>query len=119
MIVGEITILRPGQAGQIDLCTVGSPVVWDATNIDAAVVQLARPGTTYPTNAQATVKGSNDLVSWVAIDGGVAALTAASASAVFDTTGFAYVCLETTTVGTGTAPIPFFATLFGRPGVKA
>jgi hypothetical protein len=119
MSVGDVRTYAPGQTGEIDLCTLGSRVVWNTGGLDAAVVQLARPGTAYPSSAVATVKGSNDGLTWLAIDGGVTALSAAGATNPFDTTGFQYVCLETTTAGSGTAPIPFNATLFGRPGVKA
>lgn len=120
MSVGDIITYLPGQTGEIDLCTLGCRVVWDVSGIDAAVIQIDQPGVAWPTGAQATTYGSNDGIVWVAIDGGVSALTAAgTATAPFDCTGFRLVCLQTTTVGSGTAPIPFRATLFGRAGVKA
>lgn len=117
MSVGDLYVYAPGQRGEIDLCTAGCRVVWDASGIDAAALHLDQPGVAYPTSAVATVKFSNDNLTYYT--DGVATLTAASSTGAFDVTGWRYVCLETTTAGSGTAPIAFNATLFGRPGVKA
>lgn len=97
--------LALGQAGEIDLCTVGSRVVFRCRPTDTLVIDINRSGVAWPTNAVVTIKRSGDGVNFNAHTAAITR-TAIGMTDPF-LAGAPLIAAEVTTLGTGTAPIPF------------
>lgn len=110
-----IVALQPlalGQSAELDLCTVGSRIVWRCRPTDMLVLDIDRPGTAWPTNAVVTIKRSSDGVTFYAYSPALPTRTAVGLSDPW-LAAAPFVCAEVTTLGTGTAPIPLTARMDG------
>lgn len=112
-------VLGPMQTGELDMCMDGARVVWNVAAIDSATIQIDKAGTAWPTSAVVSIVGSLDGVNFFALPDVPATITGAGQPRTFSVVGILYVAAEVTTVGSGTSPIPFDATLSGTRGIAA